>query len=164
MMRAWMMAGALALGANGALAEAHGPDAAEKRNLAQTFIALNLQNQSAEVMGGFPADPVIGQLRIAYPNMTEAQESEVRAIFGEEVSAVNRRVMLRSAKTFAEAFSLEELRALVAIFEDETSREAILGLTNFMTLIQPQMQEEMQNELLFINGRIIGVFEDETSE
>ncbi|MEL6584669.1 MAG: hypothetical protein AAFQ36_12615 [Pseudomonadota bacterium] len=158
-MRTLIIAAILGLCATATLAEGHGPEEAEKRNLAQRFIALNLLNQTPEIMGGLSADPVIEQLRVPYPDITAEQEAEVRLIFGTAVAEVNRSVMLENAKDIAAQFTVEELRALVAMFEDETNRAGLLALTNAMTSIQPALQARMREELLSLNGEIIGVFE-----
>ncbi|MEL7216157.1 MAG: DUF2059 domain-containing protein [Pseudomonadota bacterium] len=134
---------------------------AAERNLAQRFIALSLANQTPEIMAGLPADPVIEQLRIPYPDMTDAQEAEVRRIFGTAVARVNRQVMIESGLALSQAMTLAELEALVALYETEVGRSTMLKLGDFMGEIQPRMRERMQGDVMGINGAIIGVFEAE---
>lgn len=134
---------------------------AAERNLAQRFIALSLANQTPEIMAGLPADPVIEQLRIPYPDMTDAQVAEVRRIFGTAVARVNRQVMIESGLELSRAMTQAELEALVALYDTEVGRSTMLKLGDFMGEIQPRMRERMQGDVMGINGAVIGVFEAE---
>ena len=134
---------------------------AAERNLAQRFIALSLANQTPEIVAGLPAAPVIEELRIPYPDMTDAQEAEVRRIFGTAVARVDRQVMIESGLELSQAMTLAELHALVVLYDSEVGRSTMLKLGDFMGEIQPQMRERMQGDVMGINGVISGVFEAE---
>ncbi|MGB0498545.1 MAG: DUF2059 domain-containing protein [Rubricella sp.] len=160
MIRAALIALAI-LAAAPSTAQVVDPLRAERIAVAQDYIALSMEEMTPEAMAEASAGPVIEQLRLTNPSMTDAQEARIRTIFGEELAEISRAAMQEMAAPMADIFTLEELVALRDFYADETGRAVMRKMPDFFAAMQPMVLEGMQAEMVRINNRILGVLSEE---
>lgn len=129
--------------------------------VAQSYIDMTLDEMTPEGMADAAAGPVIRQLRLTSPSITEDQVNRIELMIGTEMAQINRDVVSQTAGDLAAVMTLEELTALRDFYASEVGRAVMTKMPDYLRSYQPQVMEAMNGRYNQINAAIITILNEE---
>jgi hypothetical protein len=142
---------------------AHADEAtdAERLAVAQNYIDMTLEDMSAESMARAAAGPVVRQIRLTDPTVTEEQIRQIELLVGAEMAAINREIVATTAPDLAAIMTLEELTALRDFYASDVGRSVMLKMPQYLRAYQPRVMEAMNGRYNQMNAGIIDILNDD---
>jgi hypothetical protein len=129
--------------------------------MAQEYIDMTLEEMTAESMAEAAAGPVVRQIRLTDPTVTEEQIRRIELLVGAEMAAINQEIVATTAPDLAAIMTLEELTALRDFYASDIGRSVMLKMPQYLRAYQPRVMEAMNGRYNAMNAGIIDILNDD---
>ncbi|MBB5516117.1 hypothetical protein FHS89_002143 [Rubricella aquisinus] len=129
--------------------------------MAQEYIDMTLGEMSGESMAEAAAGPVVRQIRLTDPTVTEDQIRRIELLVGAEMAAINQEIVATTAPDLAAIMTLDELTALRDFYASDLGRSVMLKMPQYLRAYQPRVMEAMNARYNAMNAGIIDILNDD---